>query len=499
MKYSKFKIFTLLLIVINILGCSSHHLKNSYYDPVEKLKDQLYLQISEPELETAFIGIMVQSVETGEILFRHNANKMMMPASNEKIPTSAAALIKFGPDFQYETKLYTTGSIIDSVLNGDLVVVGSGDPTIGYRLCGKDDSCSFLKSWATALKNVGINEINGNLVGVDDIFDDDAIGYGWTMNNLSYSYAAQIGGLMLHENFVRVSLIADSLTKKIKIKTLPKYDFVNITCKVIITENKKDDTGISIQRIEGTNDVIISGKLLLGDVYRRNISIHNPTLYFLRGLRYELEQSEIAVIGNEVDSDDLADSLKIDEMRLIHTHNSQPFSEVIKILMKESQNLYAESFIKLLGAHFGKEGSFVEGEKVLKQTLRRLGLDKQSFAFSDGSGLCRYNYISPNHLVKIFRRMYYHPYGEIYRNSLPIAGVDGTIGYRMKGTAADSNVTAKTGTISNVRCLSGYVTTKDNEVLVFSTMINNFLCDVHVVMDMQDRICMLLSSFSRKK
>ena len=115
----------------------------------------------------------------------------------------------------------------------------------------------------------------------------------------------------------------------------------------------------------------------------------------------------------------------------------------------------------------------------------------------DGSGLCRYDYISPAHLVTILRRMYFHPYGEIWRNCLPIAGVDGTIGYRLKGTVAQGKITAKTGTISNVRCLSGYATTKDGETLVFSTMFNNFLCSVQVVMDVQDQICMLLTSFSR--
>ena len=155
--------------------------------------------------------------------------------------------------------------------------------------------------------------------------------------------------------------------------------------------------------------------------------------------------------------------------------------------------------VKLLGHHFGKEGSFDEGAKIVKQTLRRFGLEENSYSFMDGSGLCRYNYISPAHLVKILRNMYYHRYGEIYREMLPIAAVDGTIDYRMKGTVAQNNIFAKTGTISNVRCLSGYATTRDGETLIFSTMFNNFLCSVNVVMAVQDQICMLLSSFSRKR
>jgi len=486
-----------LSLILIISGCAPTYLSQKNYSPVEKLSYQIEKQIDEPELETALLGIMVQSVETGEIFYQHNAKKLMMPASNEKIPTSVAALIKLGPDFRYETKLYGAGSIAEGVLIGDLIIVGSGDPTIGYRFCEQVDTCRVFKLWIDALKQKGISQIDGNIIGVDDIFDDEPNGYGWTFDNMTYNYAAQIGGLIFNENYATITIKVDSVTNELTVAVFPDFEYVNVIPDIKIVTKKDTETDLSFQRKAGTNDVTVRGTLKKSDMFQEEISIHNPTTYFLTGFAKELSTAGIKLNGEIIDSDELADSLLINEDQLIYTHFSGPFSEIIRILLKESQNLYAESFVKLLGYHFGKQGCFAEGERIIKSTLRTLGLENDAYQYRDGSGLSRYNIISPYQIVKILRRMYFHSYAKVFQNSLPIAGVDGTIGYRMKGTIAEGKVIAKTGTISNVRCLSGYVRTRDDEVLAFSIMANNFLCDVNVIMDLQDRICMLLSSFSR--
>ncbi len=484
--------FCILLLLIT--GCAGtyqpHHVKTAE----EQLALQLDRHISIPELETALVGVMVQSAKTGEILYQHNANTLMMPASNEKIPTSAAALLNFGTEFRYETRIFTTGVVEDSTLKGDLVIIGSGDPTIGYRFCENEDSCYVFRSWADSLKAKGIHRIEGDIIGVDDIFDDEHIGYGWTVDNLPYSYAAEISGLNFNENYLRVRIQTDSLGKEIHFATEPAIDYVTIEVNLDIDEQ---DTDIEFDRAVNTNIITASGKIKPGDSVSQRMSIHNSTLYFSAAFKQELENLGIPVTGNSLDADDLEEKIDTTKCSYLFSHFSMPFSEVLKILMKESQNLYAENMIKLMGTHFGESGTFSEGKKVLHQTLQRFGLEDESYRFMDGSGLGRYNYISPAHIVNIFRRMYYHPFGQIYRDLLPVAGVDGTIGYRMKGTIAQGKVFAKTGTISNVRCLSGYAISADGEPLVFSTMFNNFLCSVQVVMNVQDQICMLLTSFSR--
>lgn len=489
------KSISLILILFLILSCARTYHQQTVFSPSENLANQLQQQISIPELETAIVGIKVQSAETGEILFEHNANTLMMPASNEKIPTAAAALVNLGPDFQYETRIYSNGKIEGEILHGDLIIVGSGDPTIGYRFCESDSGCFAFQTWIDSLKSLGIKKIDGDLIGIDDAFDDEYIGYGWSVNNLSYSYSPQIGALSFNENYATVSVEADSSGEEIKFSTNPDFDYLKITSQL---EFDEEETDIYFNRKLNTNEVVISGTIQPGDKRRQRMSIHNPTLYFLSGLKHELQQTGIEVTGEPVDGDFTPKKIAPQDLNFLFTFFSDSLKNVIKTLMKESQNLYAESFIKLLGYHFGEAGTFEEGEKVLKQTLQRFGLEENSYSFKDGSGLCRYNYISPSHLVKILRRMNFHPYGKIFRESLPIAGIDGTIGYRMKNTAAEGKINAKTGTISNVRCLSGYATSADGETLIFSTMFNNFLCSTQVVMDVQDQICMLLTSFSRK-
>jgi len=492
----KFRFIPLLLTILFLNNCAGTYQPKTIFFSEEKLARQIDLQISTPELQTALIGIMVQSLESGEILYQYNANTLMMPASNEKIPTSAAALIKLGPDFEYSTRVYMTGTIENGALKGDLVVVGSGDPTFSYRFHKAPDTSFIFQAWADSLRSKGINEIEGNIIGVDDVFDDEFIGYGWKVNNLSYAYSAQIGGLMYNENMARVIINADSSGEYVSIKVSPDPGYLQIAPDLEINPG---ETNILVERILETNRIRITGKIQPGKCYIETVSIHDPTLYFLSGLKWELVLLGINIYGQLIDADFLSDEKKLSEKKLLFTHSSPPFHEVLTVLMKESQNLYAESMVKLLGHHFGKEGSFREGARIVKQTLKRFGLEEDSYSYMDGSGLCRYNYISPAQLVKILRNMHYHPYGEVFRIILPVAGVDGTIGYRMKRTVAEGKTNAKTGTLSNVRCLSGYATTKDGETLVFSTMFNNFLCSVDVVMDVQDCICMLLTSFSRNR
>ena len=462
--------------------------------PASEFATQIDYILSAPELETAHTGILIQSAETGEILYQKNANKLFMPASNEKIPTSAAALLNFGPNFRYQTSVFYSGVIEDSILKGDLIVVGSGDPTFSFRFFENEDSCFVFQNWADSLLSHGISKIDGRIFGIDDAFDEEEIGFGWSVNNLSYSYSAQIGALTFNENKARLVIRADSNGENIQYKVFPDLGYIEIDSQL---EFDAEETDVFVERILGSNKITVQGTIQPGRGYVEKISIHDPTVYFLSGLKKELIQLGIDVTGEVIDADVIVDKSTILNQQLLFTVESMPFAEVLTVLMKESQNLYAESFVKLLGHQFGSGGSFDEGRKILEQTLVRFGLEEDSYSFMDGSGLCRYNYISPAYLVKIFRRMYFHPYGKVYWNCLTIAGIDGTLRNRLKGTVAQGKIVGKTGTISNVRCLSGYATTTDGETLVFSTMFNNFLCSVNVITDIQDQICMLMASYKR--
>jgi serine-type D-Ala-D-Ala carboxypeptidase/endopeptidase (penicillin-binding protein 4) len=478
-----------------LTSCATRYIKQQQVTPVasERLANQIDLLIDAPEFQTATIGILVQSLDTGEILYRYNAEKLLIPASNEKVPTSSVALLKFGPDFHYQTHFYANGTIEDCVLKGDLIIVGSGDPTIGYRFCDDIDTCVIFKDLISTLIGLNIREVQGNLIGIDDIFADEHHG----RNILSSYYSSQISGLMLNENSAEVTLHVNPISNEIEFKVFPDYGYLNIQTDITIVDNEDEETNINVFRETNSNMLTFSGAMKVEDEVNRHISIYNPTLYFLYGLAYELSSHGILVKGELIDSDDLNSPINFDDLELLYTFLSPPFSEVIKPLMKNSINLYADSFLKLLGHHFGEGGNFEEGEKVIKDTLLKFGLAVDSYQYRDGSGLSRYNYISPLHIVKIFRGMHYNKYGKIFKECLPIAGIDGTIDSRMKGTRAEGKIYAKTGTVSNVSSLSGYAMTRDGEDLVFSVLVNNFLCSVQVARDLQDQICIALSSFSR--
>ncbi len=484
------------LIFFFLSSCAGWYPSRVAISPEQWLAQQIDQQIAVPELQTALVGIMVQSARTGEILYQRNANTLMMPASNQKILTCAAALIKLGPEFRYQTPVYISGRIEAGILKGDIIVVASGDPTFSYRFCDDKTDGFIFRAWADSLHAHGIYAIEGDVIGVDDLFDDESLGYGWTLNNVSYGYSAPIGAFMYNENMARLFVLSDSSGEYLSLKLKPDPGYLQLEPDLEIHPNA---TELTIRRIPETNRLQVIGKVQPGEYYIENVSIHDPTLHFLSALKWELVMLGIPIYGQPRDADHLNDPTRLASKKLLFVHRSVPLKQVLTVLMKESQNLYAESLVKLLGARFGRAGSFDEGAKVVQATLRRLGMDENSYGYKDGSGLSRYNYVSPAQLVTILRNMCYHRYGSIFRETLPIAGVDGTMDYRLKGTLAQGRISAKTGTISNARCLSGYATTRDGETLIFSTMFNNFLCDVNVVMDVQDRICLLLTSFPRRR
>jgi PBP4 family serine-type D-alanyl-D-alanine carboxypeptidase len=178
---------------------------------------------------------------------------------------------------------------------------------------------------------------------------------------------------------------------------------------------------------------------------------------------------------------------------------SPPLSEIVKPLLKISQNLYAETLARTLGLVLSKRGSFESGRMNVQEALRRMGIEPGTYSYVDGSGLSRLNLLSADLLVRLFRFVYHQPYFPAFYDALPIAGVDGTIAQRMKGTRAENNARAKTGTLLQVRSLSGYVHTADGEMLAFSMIANNFLVSSAAAEYVQDRAVERLAAFTRNK
>jgi len=460
----------LIILILIFTGCGSS-LKYYNYEETQNLIDQKF---HDSLFAHAHWGVLIESLNSGEIWYEQNADKMFMPASNEKIPTSAAALLTLGPDFTFETNLYYSGVISDSVIHGDVIVKSNGDPTLYTRFY--DDPRDPFFSWADTLLKMGIKKIEGDIIGDDNTFDDQKYGMGWSFDDFGYYYSVELGALQLNENYVDFYMVQPTiLDDSVEIIPSIQSDYFRIIKNITVVDTGRNR--ININRPFGTNEITISGNITIGnDTLARASSIWNPTLFYATVLKETIESKGIQVTGQAKDCDDIPmwDFQPLGNDLLL-THHSPPLKEVLKLLMKRSQNMYAETMVRIMGLMNSGNGSFHEGKKVVENVLSDFGIEPDSYSYADGSGLSRYNFISPRQIVKILKGMKNSIYWETWKEIQPIAGVDGTLKRRMKGTKAESNVRAKTGTLANVRGLSGYITTSDGEEIVFSFLINGHL------------------------
>lgn len=489
--------FVILLLAFLFNACSSVKDTSKLKTPANDLftlKQKIQERFDDSIFAHAHWGVLIKSLKTGETWYKRNSEKMFMPASNEKISTAAAALVTLGPDFTFETYLNYEGEIKDSILEGNLVVYGNGDPTLYTRL--SSDPLVLFKSWAVKLTSMGIKKITGNIIGDDNAFEDYPYGYGWTYDDLDAWYSAEVGPLQLNENCVDLKIIPPA-TVADKLSIVPNLSSGYYKIEDATTIGDTGRTNVNVNRAFGTNTIKISGYVKAGTKeFEETPSLHNPTLFYVTVLKEELERNRIKVLGEPKDCDDIPDwKNSLHNLSLIDKNNSLPFKDILAGLMKPSQNLYAETFTRLLGYKKTGIGSFRQGSKVVEDILKQFGVQPGTYAYKDGSGLSRYNYTSPEILVKILEGMRNHPYWNDWYNSMPIAGVDGTLRNRMKGTPAEGNVHAKTGTISNVRGLSGYITTLGGEELVFSFIVNGHLRSSYETEMITDDVLKMLSEF----
>ncbi|MCX7906885.1 MAG: D-alanyl-D-alanine carboxypeptidase/D-alanyl-D-alanine-endopeptidase [Bacteroidetes bacterium] len=475
------RIYTALLGLLLVgLGAQAQSLRAR----IERLLDQ-------PAFANAFWGVEIRSLQSGRIWYARNARKSFVPASNLKLLTTAAALDQLGAEWRFETSLYADGPIADGLLRGDLVVRGGGDPTIGARFFG-DNPLAVFEAWADSLLRGGVRVITGDIIGDDDAFDDLPLGYGWSWDDEVYGYSAQISALSFNENVIEVRLLAGAEPgSPARLVVRPETDYVRLYNQTL-TLPADSALRERYDRERAGNTFYVRTRLPVGQEVRARLSVDNPTLYFTTVLYETLQRRGIQVLGRPRDVDELSIKPDYGRMRLLWTHRSPPLREIVRVINKISQNLYAELLLRALGrARFGV-GSAEAGIRAARESLVRAGLDTSRVVMVDGSGLSRLNLITPQDLVKVLLFMRGHPHGDAFFESLPIAGVDGTLANRMRRGPARGRVRAKTGFVGHVRTLSGYLQTQRGEWLVFSLMANHYTVPTAAVNEAQDRLLELL-------
>jgi D-alanyl-D-alanine carboxypeptidase/D-alanyl-D-alanine-endopeptidase (penicillin-binding protein 4) len=506
-------------IAVALVATAACHASNSPARPatadpaggsaVGQLQRSLDSILDNPALAHGTWGVLVQSLKTGDTLFSRNPQKLLLPASNMKLVTLAAAAARLGWAYTYPTQLLARGSIAGGVLTGDLVAVGSGDPSIG-NLDGSADR--LFGEWADRLKQLGVRSIDGRIVGDDDAFDDEELGFGWSWDDLAEDYAAGVGALQFNENAIRVTVSPGPKAGDPAALAVDPPESGIVVSNAVHTAAPGTAANLSARRLPGQRTLVVGGTIAAGAATPAvlTMSVDNPTLFFVRALRLALIARGIDVRGPAVDIDDVA---PLDERgaTAIAMHRSAPLSVLAVRLMRISQNQYAETFLKTLGqdqtelaADPGERRSgfspatALKGRTAAQKLFQDWGVDAGSLIIRDGSGLSRYDFLTAQALVTILTHVYRDPtLYEPFAASLPTPGTDGTLANRLKGTAAENRLHAKTGSMSQVRALSGYLTTSDDEPLVFSILANNFDTTADVINRATDAVLIKLAEFKR--
>ena len=452
--------------------------------------------VNAPEFANGHWGVLVINTR-GDTLYSRNAGKLFMPASNQKILTSAVALTQLGPEYRYRTSFVAHGAIEGGVLNGDLGVVGRGDPSVSDHMRG--DAMLPLLEAADSLLARGIRRIRGKVIAEGNAFPDAVLGFGWSWSDLEEEYSAAIDELLFNEGFTNIIVAAgphagDSVRVETKpTKTWPRLRVSAITVAPVVmpadtTQPRPPRPAITIAKDTLTGDVLVGGTIVAGRVDTLVVTHRDPDAAYIAAFREALATKGIAV-GDEAVPTASADT--------VLTMISPSLREILPPFMKPSQNQIGEMLFKTLGLERGTAGTASAARVVVEKQLEAWGAPESGFVVRDGSGLSRYDYVSPETIVHVLSAMRRDTAFLAYYDAMPIAGVDGTIRSRMRGTPAAANVRAKTGSVAQARSLSGYVTALSGDTLIFSILANNWNVPAGRVTAAADSIAARLASYRR--
>ncbi|HEX8131204.1 MAG TPA: D-alanyl-D-alanine carboxypeptidase/D-alanyl-D-alanine-endopeptidase [Pyrinomonadaceae bacterium] len=502
---------------------------------LEALRSEIVEVLREPELAPALLGIKVVSLDTGRVLFEENAGKLLVPASNMKLYTVAAALDRLGADFRFNTSVYAA-ELPDKKgkLRGDLVLYGRGDPTFATRFTG-GDYYKAIDELAARVVAAGVRQVEGDIVGDESYFTGPPRSPGWEWDDLQWYYGADVSALTVNDNALDLFIKPGARAGAAAVVTTGPASPV---IRILVSRSKEEAAGdaphfltfvnrvttaprgtkrdLSVHRPLGQNLVEVSGQIAEDDPgYTGSVAAARPALLFTSMLRAALEKQGVSIKGRTriVDApmrpkqpEPLAAAagqpVKTPYAVEIARRESPPFAEIAAQTLKPSQNLYTELILRTLGKRFPpadpKLTTAEAGLSVVRTFLNEAGVTTAHLAFVDGSGLARQNLITAESTVQLLTYMSKHRHALVWREAQPVAGVDGTLRGRMRNTTAAGNLRAKTGTLNNVSGLSGYVTTAAGERLAFSIIVNHYPDDNSPRQNYMDIIAVLLASFAAK-
>lgn len=446
--------------------------------------------LADARLDGGQASVVVRDAETDEVLYDHDGGIRLMPASNEKLFTSAAALDLLGPDYTFDTTVAATARQQGPVLRGDLYLRGTGDPTL---------LAADYAELAAQVAGAGIGLVTGSVVADDSWFDAQRLGTDWAWDDEPYYYAAQVSALTVapDTDYDAGTVIVEvapgaAADAPATITVVPATDYVRIVNRTTTTA-EGGETDVVVEREHGTNRIVVSGTIAPGDSVSEWSSVWEPTGYAADVFADALAAEGVQVLGRT----ELG--VTPDAARTVASHESMPLGELMVPFLKLSNNGHAEVLIKAIGRELAGEGSWAAGLEIVAGQFESYGVNTATISTRDGSGLSRRNLVPPAEVATLLDAVQDKPWFDAWYEALPIAGaqdrmVGGTLRSRMRGTPAEGNVHAKTGSLTGATSLSGYVTDADGDRLIFSVIFNDYLSGKPS--DLEDRIAVRLAAFT---
>jgi D-alanyl-D-alanine carboxypeptidase/D-alanyl-D-alanine-endopeptidase (penicillin-binding protein 4) len=458
--------------------------------------------LADSTLSGALIGIKIFDISADSVIYEHQSDKLLTPASNLKLFTSAAALELLGPSFRFKTSFYSRGKIDKKGrLNGDLLIVGGGDPLISGRF--RSRVTEVLELWADSLKSRGINEIGGNLIADNSLFPPPTLGPGWSWDDLSYWYACQISALSFNDNCVDLKYFPGiNIGNPARIELNPSTKYISVVNNAVTLPAESSFT-LDYYRSSDGNRVTFFGGIPSSDSEGRSdyVSVYRPELFTLsvfseilknRGLKLQNQFSALSDMKTNE-----AQNYNKDKLAPIFTWQSDSLGVVLKVINTNSQNFFAEQTLRMVGVEKNNNGTFQGGIKAEQRFFDSIGITERDIQIYDGSGLSYMNHVKPDAIIKLLSAMSKCPNFKVYYESLANPDSDRAAGTRLKGVSARGNVRFKGGYIAGVSTLSGYIRgPKSGHLLAFSIMINNYTCANSYAEDWEDSLlAAILSEF----
>ncbi|HKW64207.1 MAG TPA: D-alanyl-D-alanine carboxypeptidase/D-alanyl-D-alanine-endopeptidase [Candidatus Acidoferrum sp.] len=443
-------------------------------------------------------GLLIADAETGETLYQQSADRYFVPASNMKLFTTALALTKLGPDYRFHTTLETSGTISNGVLVGNVALLGRGDPNLSnrkfpYNLKEEFDGPpgKVLAELADGLVAKGVKEISGDVIGDDSYFPRERYPSGWEIDDMVWEYGAAISSIVVDDNTVTLTLTpGDQPGSPVQASMSPATpDF--LVQNDVITSAPEVKPDLTLTREPGASLVVIKGTMPAKSAPRKLVlAVEEPAQHAAAVLKRLLEDRGIRVDGIARARHETAKTRE--DPTVLAEHVSVPLSDAVKLINKISQNLHTEMLLRTVARQSGTWATDDDLMKAPQDFYASAGIDPDDVIQADASGLSRHDLVTPRAIVALLKFAQMQPWFQTYYNSLPVAGVDGTLEDRMKDTTAAGHIHAKTGSVAHVRTLSGFADTASGRRLIFSFLSNNDAGKNHEAADALTGLCVAM-------